>query len=89
MNQSDGSPKSRSAEAAEDVGSNPSVSPTLGDVIALRMSRRDLVGGLLATTAVGTALSQSANAAPLQSSTTPNFNFTEVPAGSDEALHVA
>ncbi len=89
MTQADGLPKSRSAEAAEDVGSNPSVSPTLGDVIAIRMSRRDLVGGLLATTAIGAALSQSASAATLKPSTTPNFKFTEVAAGSDEKLHIA
>ena len=89
MTQADNTSKSRRAEAAEDNGSNPSSSPTLGDVIATRMSRRDLVGGLLATTAIGTILSGSAVAAPKQPSTTPNFDFTEVPAGSDDASHVA
>ncbi len=89
MNQTDHLPKSRSAEEAEDVGSNPSVSSTLGDVIAIRISRRDLVGGLLATTAVGAALAQSAAAAPAKTSTTPSFDFTEVTAGSDDKIHVA
>ena len=38
-------------EEAEDAGSNPSDNATLGDIVVERLSRRDLVGGLLAVTA--------------------------------------
>lgn len=89
MNQADRTSKSRLAEAAEDIGSNPSAAPSLGDVIATRLSRRDLVGGVLATTAIGAVLSEAAVAATRQASTTPSFDFTEIPAGSDDTLHVA
>ncbi len=37
-------------EAAENVGSNTTSGPTMGDLIAERLSRRDLVKGLAAVT---------------------------------------
>jgi len=82
-------------DQSEDMSSNPSDSPTLGDVIALRLSRRDLVRGALAAGSVSSAISPMAIAAaprPVQAqaaSPEPSFNFPEVTAGVDEVHHVA
>jgi secreted PhoX family phosphatase len=86
-------PLSRQAEQAENVGSNPSAGPTMGDVIAERLSRRDLVRGALAVSAIAAAVSPlalaAADRARAQGASTPSFNFREVAAGSDEKHHVA
>ena len=86
-------------EELEDIGSNPSANPTMGDVIAERLSRRDLIGGTLATTALtmtiaqlaDEAAAQSAKAAPasLAQPQSQSFPFTELAAGADDRLHVA
>ncbi len=83
--------KSQQFEAAEDAGSNPSRADTIGDVIATRLSRRDLVGGILAVSAISSIMPLAAEAQPLAktANTTPNFNFKEIAAGSDQAMHVA
>ena len=87
-------PRSVAFEAAENISTNMSANPTLGDVIAERLSRRDLVQGLLAVSAVSTALSPRASLAPGTahaeiSNTTPAFNFKEVAAGADDKHYVA
>ncbi len=41
-------PPSVAFEAAENAGSNPSLSPTMGDLVAERLSRRDLMKGFAA-----------------------------------------
>ena len=56
-------PLSVAFEEAENAGSNESANPTLGDIISERLSRRDLVHGLLAVSVVGTAVSPLAIAA--------------------------
>ena len=65
-----------------------STTPSLNDLIAERLSRRDLFVGLAATTAVAglalTAAGSSARAAPL-----PPFSFKELASGIDERHHVA
>jgi secreted PhoX family phosphatase len=81
-------------EAAEDHGANPSANPTFGDVLAERLSRRDLVRGALAVTVAATAVSPLAllaaeKAAAQSANATPSFTFAEVGAGSDERHHVA
>lgn len=43
-------------EASEIVGRNPSGNPTLGDVIAARFRRRDLLKGALGVAAIAAAL---------------------------------
>ncbi len=78
-------------EEAENEPANRSANATFGDVLAERLSRRDLVKGILATTAVAAAVSPSAlltacSEAPL---TTPQFNFTEVVAGESDRHYVA
>ena len=83
--------RSRQAEAAEDVPASPSSGPTIGNIIAERLSRRDAIRGLLLATAataagldarLGPALAQAGN-------TTPSFVFPEVTAGADEKHYVA
>lgn len=86
--------RSQLAELAEDNGSNPQRTETLGDVINARFSRRALAFGLLAVPVaealapVAQALAQDAKAAGLQGSASA-FNFTELTAGYDETHHVA
>ncbi len=78
-------------EAAEDFPTNNSQNPTLGDIIEERLSRRGLMSGLLATTAVASAISPSLFLAGCDNtpSTTPSFDFGEVTVGSDGYHYVA
>jgi uncharacterized protein len=83
--------RSQLFEADEDTGVNDSTNPTMGDVIAERLSRRDIVKGALATAAIAAVLPDAISrpAAAQGANTTPSFNFREIPAGSDERHHVA
>jgi secreted PhoX family phosphatase len=81
-------------EESENVGSNTSANPTLGDVIAERLSRRDLMKGLMAVPTITALVSPlallAADRARAQgANTTPSFSFNEVAAGSDEKHYVA
>jgi secreted PhoX family phosphatase len=79
-------------DQSEDASSNPSGNPTIGDVIASRLSRRDLIRGALAASVVSStvtplaiaAASSSAEADPIRSM----FGFPEVAAGVDKTHHV-
>lgn len=86
-------PLSVQYEESENTGSNHSANPTLGDVIAERFSRRDLLKGALAVTAISAvsplALTAAIEARAEGANTTPSFNFKEVAAGSDEKHYVA
>lgn len=85
-------PASVMAEEAEDAGSNTSPNETMGDIILARLSRRELMAGMLAVTAVTLAASPNAVIAATGqalTNTTPNFNFPELAAGSDGDHHVA
>ena len=83
--------RSQQYELAEDAGTNPTANPTMGEIIASRLSRRDIMRGALAVTAANaaivpraleTARAQTAAPAPAQTgSTTPSFNFREIAAG--------
>ncbi|MCA1999939.1 MAG: PhoX family phosphatase [Hyphomicrobiales bacterium] len=90
-----GQPISVQFEEAEDLGSNASANPTLGDVIAERMGRRDLLKGLLGCAVIGATVSPIALTVAEQAraqtppNTTPSFNFKEIAAGSDERHHIA
>jgi uncharacterized protein len=83
--------KSQLFEAGEDIGANLSDNPTMGDIIAERLSRRDILKGGLAVAAIGAAVVPAAmDAARAQAaSSTPSFAFKEIAAGSDEKHHVA
>ncbi len=83
--------RSQRFEEAEDTGTNDSANPTMGDMIAERLSRRDIMRGGLAVavmsaTVIPTAIEQ---AKAQTASTTPSFNFKEIAAGSDEKHYVA
>jgi hypothetical protein len=80
-------------EEAENASTNGSPNRTMGDIIAERMSRRDLMQGLLAVSAI-TAVSPAAMlatgpAAAQGANNTPSFNFKEVAAGVDDKHYVA
>lgn len=80
---------SRSAqfEMGEDVGSNPTANPTIGDVIGLRLSRREVMQGALAVSAITSIMADGmpAVAAPRDAT----FQFTELAVSSDQTHHVA
>jgi secreted PhoX family phosphatase len=81
-------------DTGEDAPSNRSANPTMGDVIASRLSRRELMRGALAvsvmTSAVAPlALAAAPRAARAAADATTRFAFPEVAAGSDEMHHVA
>jgi secreted PhoX family phosphatase len=78
-------------EETENVGRNPTDNPTLGDVIATRLGRRDLLKGALGTAAIATLVSPLAlaSARSAQARNGTRFSFKEVPAGVDEKHYVA
>lgn len=84
-------------DEAEDTPSSPQNTPTLGDVIADRYSRRDVLRGGLAATAIASTVSplalMAAGEARAASEAGTNaasaFNFAELSAGSDATHHVA
>ncbi|MEO1102820.1 MAG: alkaline phosphatase PhoX, partial [Pseudomonadota bacterium] len=75
--------RSQRAEAAEDIGSNPSDAPTIGDVIATRFNRRDLMKGVLGFTAIAATVSPLAIAAATRANAAEGskFDFPELEAG--------
>lgn len=87
-------PISVAYEDAENIGTNQSANPTMGEMIATRFNRRDLLRGALAVSAISATTSSLAIAAAEQAraqgaNTTPSFSFKEVVAGSDEKHYVA
>ena len=86
--------RAMAAEAAEDVGRNDSANPTMGDIIAARFGRRDVLKGSLAASAITAVLGPLALAAGgARAQTAPanptRFKFAEIAAGADERHHVA
>ncbi|WP_062110929.1 PhoX family protein [Aureimonas sp. AU40] len=79
-------------EDAEGEGLNPTANRTMGEIITARFSRRDLLRGALATTAIAATLGpvalMSAGDAKAEGPAS-RFDFTEVEAGVDETHHVA
>jgi uncharacterized protein len=82
--------RAQAREQAEDVGRNRTGNPAMGEVIAVRFNRRDLLHGALAVTAISATMGSLALAAARKAqAATPSFGFTEVVAGIDEHHHVA
>src|SRR5262245_4150631 len=85
----DGLSSDEAYERSQDIGINPSTTPTLGDVVARRFGRRSVLRGSLATAvmaAFGPMLgrrSRSAEAADAR------FAFQEIQHGVDPNHHVA
>lgn len=80
--------RAQTAEASEDIGSNASANPTMGDVIAARLARRDVLRGALATVALAGVSPFALDAATAQTAAS-RFAFKEIEAGTDERHHVA
>ncbi|MFC7400190.1 PhoX family protein [Chelatococcus sp. GCM10030263] len=77
-------------EEADGEGRNPTANPTMGEIISTRFSRRGLLKGSLAVSAIAATVSPlalvTADKAKAASSA---FSFTEVEAGVDANHHVA
>ncbi len=82
-------PQGRRMEAQDDVTSNPLTSPTMGEIIARRFGRRDVLKGALATTAVAAIAGPALLNAGEAQAATPSFAFPELTAGVDPTHHVA
>ncbi len=78
-------------ERAEGPDQNPTNTPTMGEVIATRFSRRGILKGALATTAIAATVGPIAmvTAERAAAGTGSAFDFTEVEAGVDTTHHIA
>ena len=84
--------RSQAFEESENVGRNASANPTMGDIIATRYHRRDLLKNSLAVAAITATVSPLALAAGRRAEAAApeaSFSFTEIEAGVDETHHVA
>ncbi len=90
--------RSQAYEASEDIGRNASANPTIGDVIATRFDRRDLLKGALGVAAITATMGPLALAAANQAqaqgtagaaTAAARFKFKEIDAGVDANHHVA
>lgn len=72
-------------------GHNPTANPTMGEIISARFSRRGLLKGSLAVTAIAATVSPIALilADDARAAAASAFSFDEVEAGVDETHHVA
>ncbi|MDX6752221.1 PhoX family phosphatase [Geminicoccaceae bacterium 1502E] len=87
---SDTPTRARAFEESEDVGRNLTANPTMGEIVARRFGRRELLRGVLATTAITAALGPMALARSTRAAEAgAGFDFAELEAGVDERHHVA
>ena len=75
-------------ESLEDIPTNPSDAPTLGEVVERRLSRRDLLRGALGVAAVG-VLGTLARVKDAGAAAAGAFTFEEISHGVDQTHHVA
>src|SRR4051794_20920830 len=79
-------------EDSGDVGCNPTENLTMGEIIATRFNRRDLLRGSLAVAAISATVGTralAANEQPARKGTAASFDFKEIEAGVDQTHHVA
>ena len=78
-------------EAADGTPHNESANRTMGEIIAARFTRRDVLRGALAVSAISATVSPLALLAAdkARAATASAFTFSEVAAGVDETHHVA
>ncbi len=76
-------------ELSDDIPSNPSTAPTIGDVIASRFGRRDVLKSALAVTAISAVSSLMAGTSKQALAAKASFSFPEIEHGVDETHHVA
>ncbi|MBA3325493.1 MAG: PhoX family phosphatase [Rhodobacteraceae bacterium] len=82
--------RSQRADAADDIGVNRPSVPTIGDVIASRYNRRDVMKGALGFTAIAATVSPMALiAGRAQAQGTSSFDFDEIEAGVSDTHAVA
>jgi len=84
--------RARQLEEADGPGLNPTDSPTMGEVIAARFSRRGFLKGSMAATAISATVSPAAllTARPATAQAAGSaFDFPELAAGVDADHHVA
>ncbi len=83
--------RAQAFERSEDIGRNPSDNLTIGDIIAARFGRRDILKGALGAAAIAASVSPLAIAAADKAGATnaSRTPFKEVSAGVDETHHVA
>jgi uncharacterized protein len=91
MNEEKHLTRAQAWEESENVGRNASDNPTIGDVIAERFGRRDILKGALGVAAMAATISPLALAASrgAWAETGSRFVFKEVSAGVDENHYVA
>lgn len=83
-------PPSVAFEASENTGSNPSRTPTMGDLIAQRLSRRDLIKGMAAVSVASElawAEALEAALAARHAETSGPFAFPELPVSPGSPTH--
>ncbi len=84
--------RAEASDASEDIPSNPSTEPTLGDIVNARFSRRDMLKGALGATVIA-ALAPSTLISAMRearaSSAKSQFAFEEIGHGVDQTHHVA
>ena len=78
-------------EEADGPAHNPTANPTMGEIIAIRFSRRSLLKGALAVSAISATVAPAAllTAERARAAGTSAFSFGEIEAGVDENHHVA
>ena len=83
-------------ESIDDIPSNTSDNATMGEIIAARYSRREVMRGALAAAAISATVApmaldaaRGAAAAAEGEAATSSFGFREIKAGVDETHHVA
>lgn len=93
MDEHKGRIRSSELEDSGDIGINPTQNLTMGEIIATRFNRRDLLRGSLAVAAISATVGTRALAANEQPakevSNTNSFDFKEIEAGVDQTHHVA
>jgi uncharacterized protein len=80
--------RSQAYEASGDIGRSPEAHPTIGDVIAARYHRRDILRGTLGTVVIAALTNPMARAFASHDDNATRFNFPEVGAGVDQRHHV-
>ncbi|MBB3021725.1 hypothetical protein FHR70_004831 [Microvirga lupini] len=93
MDEHKGRLRASELEDSGDVGVNPTHNITMGEIIATRFNRRDLLRGSLAVAAISATVGHralAANEQPVKKASNPiSFDFKEIEAGVDHTHHVA
>ena len=92
MDEHKGRLRASELEDSGDLGINPTHNLTMGEIIATRFNRRDLLRGSLAVAAISATVGTralAANEQPARKAAGASFDFKEIEAGVDQTHHVA